>query len=168
MLSPEGINMFLAGSREGIDALLAEVRSIEGLANIEVKESYSIDQPFNRMLVKLKREIIAFGVEGIAPAKRTSPKLPPQELKRWLDEGRPVRLLDTRNDYEVDLGTFHGAERLNIQHFRDFPSASAQLPEAAKQEPLVMFCTVVSAAKRLGPCWRNLGSSKSISSTAAF
>lgn len=157
MLSPEGINMFLAGGREGIDALLAEVRAIDGLANIEVKESYSDEQPFNRMLVKLKREIIAFGVEGIAPAERTSPKLSAQELKRWLDEGRPIRLLDTRNDYEVDLGTFQGAERLNIQHFRDFPSASAQLPEEAKHEPLVMFCTGGIRCEKAGPMLEKLG-----------
>ena len=157
LLSPEGINMFLAGSREGIDALLKEVRSIDGLSNIEVKESYSEDQPFNRMLVKLKREIIAFGVEGIAPARRTSPKLSAKELKRWLDEGRPVRLLDTRNDYEVDLGTFVGAERLNIQHFRDFPSASEQLPEEAKHQPMVMFCTGGIRCEKAGPMLEQLG-----------
>ncbi len=157
LLSPEGINMFLAGSREGIDALLAEVRSLEGLGDLEVKESYSAEQPFNRMLVKLKREIIAFGVEGIAPAQRTSPKLSAQELKQWLDEGRPVRLLDTRNDYEVDLGTFRGAERLNIQHFRDFPAASTGLPEEAKGEPLVMFCTGGIRCEKAGPMLESIG-----------
>lgn len=157
MLSPEGINMFLAGTREGIDELLSQVRGIEGLADIEVKESYSSVQPFSRMLVKLKREIIAFGIEGIEPGERTSPKLPAQELKRWLDEGRPVRLLDTRNDYEVDLGTFRGAERLNIQHFRDFPSASAELPEEAKHEPLVMFCTGGIRCEKAGPMLERLG-----------
>ncbi len=157
LLSPEGINMFMAGSRQGIDALLTLVRSIEGLADIEVKESYSDNQPFNRLLVKLKREIIAFGVEGIAPAERTSPKLSPRELKQWLDEGRPVRLLDTRNDYEVDLGTFRGAERLNIQHFRDFPTASTQLPEEAKHEPLVMFCTGGIRCEKAGPMLEQLG-----------
>lgn len=157
MLSPEGINMFLAGSHQGIDAVLSEVKSIDGLADIEVKFSYSADQPFNRMLVKLKREIIAFGVEGIAPAERTSPKLSAHELKRWLDEGKPVRLLDTRNDYEVDLGTFHGAERLNIQHFRDFPTASTALPEEAKHEPLVMFCTGGIRCEKAGPMLERLG-----------
>ncbi len=157
LLSPEGINMFLAGSREGIDSLLSEVRSLPGLADIEVKESLSLEQPFNRMLVKLKREIIAFGVDGIAPAQRTSPKLSARELKRWLDEGRPVRLLDTRNDYEVDLGTFRGAERLNIQHFREFPDASAGLPEQAKHEPLVMFCTGGIRCEKAGPMLERLG-----------
>ena len=157
MLSPEGINMFLAGSQQGIDAILKEVKSIDGLSDIEVKFSYSTDQPFNRMLVKLKREIIAFGVDGIAPGRRTSPKLSAQELKRWLDEGKPVRLLDTRNDYEVDLGTFHGAERLNIQHFRDFPTASTALPEEAKHEPLVMFCTGGIRCEKAGPMLERLG-----------
>ncbi len=157
LVSPEGINMFLAGSRSGIDELLALVRSLDGLQDIEVKESYSAEQPFNRMLVKLKREIIAFGVEGIEPARRTSPKLSAKELKRWLDEGRPVRLLDTRNDYEVDLGTFRGAERLNIDHFREFPEASAGLPDEAKRQPLVMFCTGGIRCEKAGPMLEQLG-----------
>ncbi|MFN7141510.1 MAG: pseudouridine synthase, partial [Limisphaerales bacterium] len=101
LLSTEGINLFVAGAPEKIDLLLAELRTIPGLENFEVKISESDHQPFNRMLVRLKKEIIAFGVEGIDPAKRTSPKLPAKTLKQWLDEGKPVTLLDTRNDYEV-------------------------------------------------------------------
>jgi RluA family pseudouridine synthase len=158
LLSSEGINLFLAGSRQGIDAFLELVRSIDEFHDLEVKESYSQQQPFNRMLVKLKREIIAFGVEGIAPAERTSPKLSARELKAWLDAGRPVRLLDTRNDYEVDLGTFRGAERLGIRHFREFPqAAAAQLPEQAKDEPLVMFCTGGIRCEKAGPMLEKLG-----------
>lgn len=157
LLSREGINLFLAGSRESIDRFLDFVRSYEALADLEVKESLSHEQPFNRMLVKIKREIIAFGVESIDPAKRTSPKLSAAELKAWLDAGRPVRLLDVRNDYEVDLGTFRGAERLDIRHFREFPEASARLPEAAKEEPLVMFCTGGIRCEKAGPMLEQLG-----------
>ena len=90
LLSPEGINLFVAGAREKIDLLLAELRSLPGMANFEVKFSECEHQPFNRMLVRLKKEIIAFGVEGIEPGRRTSPKLPPRKLKEWLDDGRPV------------------------------------------------------------------------------
>ncbi|MCC6510287.1 MAG: pseudouridine synthase [Pirellulaceae bacterium] len=157
LLSPEGINLFLAGSRSGIDQFLAVIRTLEGLTELEVKESYSRELPFNRMLVKIKREIIAFGVEGIAPAERTSAKLSAKQLKAWLDAGQPVRLLDTRNDYEVDLGTFRGAERLNIQHFREFPEASRQLPDQAKREPLVMFCTGGIRCEKAGPMLEKLG-----------
>ncbi|MGC3958849.1 MAG: hypothetical protein QM813_13200 [Verrucomicrobiota bacterium] len=82
-------------------------------------------EPFTRMLVRLKKEIIAFGVPGIDPAKRTSPKLKAQEFKQWLDEGRPVTFLDTRNNYEVKFGTFKNALPIGIDHFRDFPAAVA-------------------------------------------
>lgn len=157
LISNEGINLFLAGSRESIDQFLRFVRSYDAFTDLEVKESLSDEQPFNRMLVKIKREIIAFGVESIDPAKRTSPKLSARQLKDWLDAGKPVRLLDVRNDYEVDLGTFRGAEKLGIRHFREFPRASASLPEAAKEEPLVMFCTGGIRCEKAGPMLEQLG-----------
>ena len=151
LLSTEGINLFVAGAREAIDSLLEEVRSIPGLEQFTPKISLSDEQPFNRMLVRIKKEIIAFGVPGINPAERTSPKLPPAELKRWLDEGRPVTLLDTRNEYEVKAGTFKNALTLGIDHFRDFPSAVAKLPEELKHAPIVMFCTGGIRCEKAGP-----------------
>lgn len=141
LLSPEGINLFAAGSRTGIDTLLAEIRTLPGLADLVPKESLSEDRPFGRMRVKIKREIIAFGVPGIDPAQNPGRKLAPATLKQWLDEGRPVTLLDTRNDYEVRLGTFRHALRAGIDHFRDFPGAVARLPDELKAQPIVMFCT---------------------------
>ena len=127
LLSPEGINLFVAGAAESIDLLLAELRSWPGMADLQPKVSATDHQPFNRMLVRLKKEIIAFGVDEIAPGRRTSPKIPPRVLKQWLDEGRPVTLLDTRNDYEVKLGTFQNAQAIGIDHFRDFPEAVRRL-----------------------------------------
>jgi UPF0176 protein len=151
LLSTEGINLFVAGDEAGVDGLVAELRSWPGLADFTPKVSYSEDQPFRRMLVRIKREIIAFGVPGIDPATRTSPKLPAQELKRWLDEGRPVTLLDTRNEYEVRIGTFRGAKTLGIDHFRDFPAAVAELPAEMKRQPIVMFCTGGIRCEKAGP-----------------
>ncbi|MEY2881256.1 MAG: hypothetical protein RLZZ15_3636 [Verrucomicrobiota bacterium] len=141
LLSTEGINLFVAGTRANVDSLLATLRALPGLADLAPKESLSAEQPFNRMLVKIKKEIIAFGVSGVDPARRPSPKLAPRELKRWLDEGRPVTLLDTRNDYEVRMGTFRGAVVPHIDHFRDFPAAAEKFPAALKDTPIVMFCT---------------------------
>lgn len=141
LLSPEGINLFLAGAPERVQKLLAELRAIPGLAELQPKVSESDHQPFNRMLVRIKKEIIAFGVAGIDPARRPSPKLSARTLKQWLDEGRPVTLLDTRNDYEVKLGTFKNALPVGIDHFREFPAAVGKLPEAMKEQPIVMFCT---------------------------
>lgn len=141
LLSPEGINLFVAGERAGIDALLARIRAVPGLAGIPVKESFSADRPFNRMLVKIKREIIAFGVPGIDPRRYTSRRLTAGELRRWLDDGRPVTLLDTRNDFEVAAGTFAGAVAAGVTDFRDFPAAVEKLPEDWKSRPVVTFCT---------------------------
>lgn len=141
LLSTEGINLFIAGLREDVDALVAEIRSIPGLAGLAPKYSESAHQPFNRMLVRIKKEIIAFGVEGIDPAQYTSPRVEARELKRWLDEGRPVVLLDTRNDYEVKLGTFKNAHVIGVNTFRDFPAAVRALPPELKKQPIVTFCT---------------------------
>ena len=141
LLSTEGINLFVAGPRENTDVLVAELRSIPGLEDLAPKESVSDEKPFNRMLVKIKKEIIAFGVEGIDPARAPAPRLDPRTLKQWLDEGRPVTLLDTRNDYEVKLGTFKNAVVPHIDHFRDFPAAVAKLPAELKSAPVVTFCT---------------------------
>lgn len=151
LLTPEGINLFLSGRKEPIDRILAEIRAIPGLADLEAKTSWSDEQPFNRMLVKIKQEIIAFGIDGIDPARHSAPSIEPGELKRWLDEGRPVTLLDTRNDYEVRLGTFHGARPAGIDHFRDFPKAVDGLPETLKDEPIVMFCTGGIRCEKAGP-----------------
>lgn len=157
LLSPEGINFFVAGPRPAITAFMAVLHAIPGLEDVTPKESPSDEQPFRRMLVKIKQEIIAFGVPGIAPAQRTSPKLPARTLKQWLDEGRPVTLLDTRNDYEVRLGTFRGAVPVGVDHFRDFPLAVAKLPEAMKEQPVVMFCTGGIRCEKAGPYMESVG-----------
>jgi UPF0176 protein len=141
LLSREGVNLFVAGSDVSITTLLAVLRAIPGLAELQPKVSHSAHQPFTRMLVRIKQEIIAFGVPGIDPAQHTAPRISARELKQWLDEGRPVTLLDTRNDYEVKLGTFAGAVTVGIDHFREFPAAVGRLPEELKQQPIVTFCT---------------------------
>jgi len=151
LLSTEGINLFVAGAAESIGRLLERLRSIPGLEDLAPKVSLSDAQPFNRMLVRLKKEIIAFGVEAVRPANYTSPKLGAKELKQWLDEGRPVTLLDTRNDYEVKLGTFKGALVPHINTFREFPAAVRNMPDALKDQPVVMFCTGGIRCEKAGP-----------------
>ena len=151
LLSPEGINLVLAGPRAGIDQLVSHLRSDPLLADLDPKESLSDHQPFSRLLVKLKNEIISFGVEGVRPGDYTSPKLPAKELKKWLDEGRPLTLLDTRNDYEVRLGTFENALPIGVSHFREFPEAVRKLPPELKQQPIVMFCTGGIRCEKAGP-----------------
>jgi UPF0176 protein len=157
LLSTEGINIFVAGTRQQLDPVLADIRALPGLADLQPKESLSDHQPYRRMLVKVKKEIIAFGIDGIDPARRTSPKLPARTLKQWLDEGRPVTLYDTRNDYEVRMGTFRGALPAGIDHFRDFPAAVNRLPAELKEQPVVMFCTGGIRCEKAGPFMEQAG-----------
>jgi len=157
LLATEGINLFVAGARHEIDLLLAELRSVPGFEALEPKVSESAEQPFTRMLVKIKKEIIPFGVPGIDPARDPAPRLSPLELKRWLDEGQPVTLLDTRNDFEVKLGTFRGAIPIGIEHFREFPGAVPKLPEEWKTRPVVTFCTGGIRCEKAAPYLRREG-----------
>jgi UPF0176 protein len=151
LLSTEGINLFVAGASDSIDRLMGLLRTIPGLETLEAKFSESDTQPFNRMLVRIKKEIISFGFESIRPAEYTSRKIAANELKKWLDEGKPVTLLDTRNDYEVKLGTFRNAIIPNIDTFRQFPDAVRKLPEELKNQPVVMFCTGGIRCEKAGP-----------------
>jgi UPF0176 protein len=157
LLSPEGINLFVAGQTPAVELLLADLRAEPELADLEEKRSWTDRQPFQRMLVKIKREIIPCGLESIQPAVHTSAKLPAATLQQWLSDGKPLTLLDTRNDYEVQLGTFQGAQSLGIRHFRDFAEAVAQLPQETKQQPLVMFCTGGIRCEKAGPLMEQLG-----------
>lgn len=157
LLSPEGINQFLAGTRKAVDAWLKYLTTDPLFSDMEVKESVSDYQPFNRMLVKIKEEIIAFGIEGISPVEKSSPKLKATELQKWLQEGKPVHLLDTRNDYEIEVGTFENAIVPGIDHFRDFPKAVEQLPDNMKDEPVVMFCTGGIRCEKAGPFMEQAG-----------
>lgn len=157
LLSTEGINMFVAGPAEKIDLLLNNLRAVPGLESLTPKISLSEEQPFSRMLVKIKKEIISFGVEGIDPVNRPAPRISPKELKRWLDEGKPVTLLDTRNDYEVNLGTFDGAIPIGVRTFREFPAATAKLALLPKGQPVVTFCTGGIRCEKAAPYLINQG-----------
>ena len=157
LLSTEGINLFVAGPDEKIEGLVSFLQKVPGLERLKPKYSRNTYQPFNRMLVKIKKEIIAFGVKDIDPAHKPAPKISAHQLKQWLDEKRPLTLLDTRNDYEVKLGTFKNAVDPNIKHFRDFPKFVETLPEKMKEEPIVMFCTGGIRCEKAGPLMENLG-----------
>ena len=141
LLSHEGINFFLAGSQESMDSYLQFLEMDQRFQNIPLKISYSEKQPFRRMLVRLKNEIISLGLPEIKPAEFTGEEISPIDFKKKLDSGDDVIVLDTRNDYELRIGTFEDAVDLNISSFRDFPSAINNLPEEYKEKEIVMFCT---------------------------
>jgi predicted sulfurtransferase len=104
------------------------------------KESWSDAAPYRRMLVKYKAMLVP-SEEGIDPNQMTGKRLDPLDLKRWLDEQKEVILIDTRNDYEFEYGSFANAINLKIEHFRDFGDAIQKLPQDYRDKPVVMFCT---------------------------
>jgi len=141
LLSFEGINFFLAGTQSSVDQYLEFLEEDSRFSQMRLKYSFTEYQPFNRMNVRLKKEIISLGLDHVKPAERTGEEITPTEFKQWMDEGREVAIIDTRNDYEIRLGTFDNALDLNIKSFRAFPKAIKSLPESMKDTPVVMFCT---------------------------
>ena len=141
LLSSNGINFSLSGSQESVDRYLEFLESDERFIGIPLKVTYNDYQPFRRMLVRLKKEIISLGMDDIRPVEFTGPNIKPNEFQEMLDNEEEVIVLDTRNDYEVRVGTFKNAIDLKIPSFRDFPEAVSNLPEEYKKKPIVMFCT---------------------------
>ena len=141
LVSPEGINVFVAGPEREIGEFKALLHADDRFADLRFKESRSAAQPFKRMLVKIKPEIITLRVPGLDPAANPAPALAPIDLKRWLDEGREVVLLDTRNAFEVEAGTFRNALHLDLKAFGQFPEAADGLDPSLKDKTVVTFCT---------------------------
>ncbi|MGP9706416.1 sulfurtransferase [Brachybacterium sp. AOP24-D1-21] len=146
LLAEEGINVFLAGDADAVREFVDELREDPRFAALTTKESWSESQPFRKMLVKLKREIIRMDHPTIRPIEERAPAVAPRTLKRWLDqghddEGREVVMLDTRNAFEVDYGTFEGAVDWRIERFTHFPEAASTNREALEGKTVVSFCT---------------------------
>tara|TARA_B100000287_G_scaffold75024_1_gene66934 strand:- start:321 stop:1163 length:843 start_codon:yes stop_codon:yes gene_type:complete len=141
LLSYEGINIFVAGPEQSIATFRAYLSNDERFADIDFKESYSEHQPFNRMNVRLKNEIISVGLPNFDRVESMDGRILPKDLHEKLLNGDEVVLLDTRNTYETRLGTFHNAIELDIDTFRAFPQAVSELEESLKDKEIVMFCT---------------------------
>ncbi len=157
LLAPEGINLFVAGREEAVETFLERLQSDPCFTEIDLKRSYSSRQPFERMLVKLKREIIPLGRPAIDPTRASAPRVAPETLRDWLREKREVTLLDTRNDYEVEFGTFEDAVPIGIGHFREFAEAAMRLPEGWKRRPIVTFCTGGIRCEKAAPLLQSMG-----------
>ena len=140
LLANEGINGTIAGSREGIDRVLAYLRADPRLAELEHKESFDQAMPFYRMKVKLKREIVTMGVEGIDPNLVVGTYVKPGDWNDIVNDP-DVLLIDTRNDYECSIGTFKGAVDPHTTSFRDFPTYVRENLDPGKQKKVAMFCT---------------------------
>ena len=140
LLAQEGINGTVAASRENIDALLAYLQNDPRLAELSYKESYTDTPPFMRTRVKLKKEIVTMGVEGIDPKRVVGTYVKP---KQWneLISSPDVLLIDTRNDYEYQVGTFQNAINPHTTNFREFPDYVKDHLDPNKHKRVAMFCT---------------------------
>ena len=141
LISKNGINFSLAGTQQATDTIIAFLEEDNRFLNIPLKVTYSETQPFRRMKVRLKKEIISLGRKDINPRELTGERITPQDLKNLLDNKEDVLVLDTRNEYETRVGKFENAIDLNLDTFRDFPKAVESLPEEYKDKQIVMYCT---------------------------
>ena len=146
LLAEEGINLFLAGPEQEVRAFVAQLQTDARFADIAPKESWSASQPFRKMRVKVKGEIIRMNHPTIRPAEGRAPAVDALTAKRWLDqghddEGRPVVTLDTRNTYEVDEGTFAGAIDWRLNKFTEFPDAVQAHKAELADKTVISFCT---------------------------
>jgi len=142
LVATEGVNGTVAGSEAGIDAVVAHLRTLPGCAELDVKYSHANEMPFYRMKVRLKKEIVTLGVDGIDPKREVGTYVQPEDWNALISDPDTV-LIDTRNDYEVAIGTFEGAVDPRTKSFSEFPEwFRAHRDElAAGKTKFAMFCT---------------------------
>lgn len=162
LLAEEGINLFLAGPDAAVQQWLEQLRGEAPFAGLPAKQSWSATQPFQRLKVKVKREIIRMNRPAVQPATGRAPAVAPETLARWLqqghdDAGRPVKMLDTRNGFEVDDGAFDGAIDWRLEKFSDFPAALAAHRAELEGATIVSYCTGGIRCEKAGLLLRELG-----------
>jgi UPF0176 protein len=140
LVAHEGINGTIAGSRAGIDRIVTQIRAIPGLSELEYKESFANEQPFYRMKVRLKKEIVTMGHPDIDPVTGAGTYLTPDEWNTVISDPDTI-VIDTRNDYEVKIGTFKNALNPATDTFREFPDFVEKNLDPAKHKKVAMFCT---------------------------
>jgi len=162
LLTGEGINLFLAGKEAQLRSFVEWLRIDPRFTTLETKDSWSDEQPFKRMLIKLKSEIIRMNHPAIRPEEGRANFIAPKKLQEWLDRGtddlgRPVLMIDTRNSFEVDYGSFKNALHFNIEKFTEFPEAIAAHKDALADKTLVSFCTGGIRCEKSGLFMREIG-----------
>ena len=141
LISDKGINFSISGTTKNIQILIKFLRKDSRFEDIELKTTFNEYRPFRKMLVRIKKEIISMGIDGIDPSNLTATKIDPIELVEKLDKNNDLILLDIRNEYEVRLGTFENAIDLNLDSFRDFPEQLNNLKNTLEEKEIIMFCT---------------------------
>jgi UPF0176 protein len=156
LLAPEGINGTIAGPRAGVGKVLAALRAYPALRDLEHKESFAAEQPFYRMKVRLKKEIVTMGVEGIDPNETVGTYLAPEDWNAVISDPDTV-VVDTRNDYEVKIGTFKNAVNPHTGSFREFPKWVKQHLDPRKTKKVAMFCTGGIRCEKASAYMKKLG-----------
>jgi len=157
LISPEGININLTGTPEALVHFNLLIKGKVAFSDISFKTTLSDHQPYKRLLVKIKKEIITFKHSDIDPQKHTVKNISPLTFKQWLDNNDDIVVIDTRNEFEVLYGTFDSAINLHIQQFTDFTGAIKKLNPDYKTKPVVIFCTGGVRCEKAGPAMEQLG-----------
>jgi UPF0176 protein len=161
LLGHEGMNFFLSGSDEAALGIAELFESMPEFQDMPYKISFSAEQPYTRMLVRIKNEIVTMGRLEVQPLEQaeTAPHLSVEEFEQWMDEGKEMIILDTRNDYEIALGKFEGAIDFDIKSFRDFPEAVENMAKdsSLKDKTIVTYCTGGIRCEKAGPFMKAAG-----------
>lgn len=157
LLAAEGINLFLAGAETAVRSFLAVLDDDARFHDLDIKESWSEVVPFKRMKIKLKREIVTFRQAGVDPVNAPAPFMTPAELKRRLDAGENIIMLDTRNDVEVAKGTFENAVFWGNRNFTEFGEMAHDHVNELRDKTVVSFCTGGIRCEKAAPFLQSLG-----------
>ncbi|MGD1864649.1 MAG: rhodanese-related sulfurtransferase [Phormidesmis sp.] len=140
LLAKEGINGTIAGTRNAIDAVFAHIKADPRLVDIDIKESPATEPPFAKLKVRLKKEIVTIGLPEVSPTQQVGTYVPPTEWNKVIADPE-VTVIDTRNDYEVGMGTFQGARNPETDVFNEFPDYVKENLDPTKNKKVAMFCT---------------------------
>lgn len=155
LIAAEGINGTIAGTRKGIDAVLELIRRQPGLADLAHKESAASSQPFYRMKVRIKKEIVTIGLD-VDPNEIVGTYVEPEDWNSLISDPETV-VIDTRNDYEIDIGTFKNAVNPHTESFRQFPAYVAEHLDPARNKKVAMFCTGGIRCEKASAYMKKLG-----------
>lgn len=157
LLAEEGLNGFLAGPEREVRKALDFLRAHKEFEKLAAKESRSDSVPFDKLSIKVKKEIVTFRVPGCGPLVREAKRIKPEELAALYENREEFTILDTRNEYEFRLGKFVSAESLGVDHFVDFAAKAKALPESYKSKKIVTYCTGGIRCEKAAPYLEALG-----------
>ena len=156
-IAKEGINISLAGNVLAIQTFISKLNEDAHFSKIRFHQTYSKNVPFNKLIFKIKNELVPLGKNLFNSKTYAHQYLPAKKLQQWLDEGKDITLLDMRNEFEFELGTLQGAQHLHLNGFRQLPTKHDAINHIPKDKPVVTFCTGGIRCEKAGPFIESLG-----------